>query len=229
VQVLNLLPHFEQRQIRPDSDWETVLYPALKGFLLEAAKSSQRLRLILDAHLTLSFAAGSVLDIKSGRVIELVQRTLGKSVWAPDDVAVDPAWPQWSFTHKKLSDTRGDVAVAIGLTHGIAAAVETYANKALPGVGKLLVAELTTGPSARSVICGRHAFDLAESLTAKIRVEHGGALRGGRVHLFLAGPGCFAFFLGQRHAAIGPSTLYEYDFEGLAGGSYEASLSLPVR
>jgi SMODS-associated and fused to various effectors sensor domain len=95
----------------------------------------------------------------------------------------------------------------------------------LPGA-RLLSAELSTGPGARSVACGRHAFDLAEALTQKIRTERS---EGGRLHLFIAGPGAFAFFLGQRHAALGALTLYEFDFEGMAGGSYADSLSLPIR
>jgi hypothetical protein len=51
----------------------------------------------------------------------------------------------------------------------------------------------------------------------------------GRIHLFIAGPGAFAFYLAQRQVALGPTTLYEFDFEGTRGGSYEAALSLPIR
>ena len=58
--VLDLIPNFDERQIRPETGWERILYPALKDFLLDAAKNEPRLRLALDAHLTLSFAAGSV-------------------------------------------------------------------------------------------------------------------------------------------------------------------------
>lgn len=44
----------------------------------------------------------------------------------------------------------------------------------------------------------------------------------------MAAPGAFSFFLGQRAVAIGQVTLYEYDFDGANGGSYQASLSLPM-
>lgn len=223
--VLDLVPEFEARQIRPNSDWQTVLYPALRKFLLDAAKGTDALRLILDAHLTLSFAAGSILDIKSGRPIELIQRTIGKSIWSADDAPPDPTWPGWSFAIADGDADQRDIAVAVGLTHRIGADVASYVSRALPGA-RLLSAELSTGPGARSVACGRHAFDLAETLTQKIRAERP---EGGRLHLFIAGPGAFAFFLGQRHAALGALTLYEFDFEGMAGGSYAASLSLPIR
>jgi SMODS-associated and fused to various effectors sensor domain len=44
----------------------------------------------------------------------------------------------------------------------------------------------------------------------------------------MAVPGAFSFFLGQRATAIGAVTIYEFDFDGANGGSYEASLSLPI-
>ncbi len=226
--VLDLVPQFMDRQIRPDSDWRDVLYPALRTFLLDAARSGERLRLILDAHLTLSFAAGSVLDIKSGRIVELEQRTIGRAIWTADDMPAQADWPKWVFETEMLNDGGNDLVVAVGLTHDIADAVRSYAkNTGLPA-GKLLVAKTDCGAGARSVVCGRHAFDLAERLTAEIRAmrDHGGPQR--HVHLFLAGPGGFSFFLGQRHVALGTLTVYEYDFEGARHGSYEPSLTLPV-
>jgi hypothetical protein len=70
--------------------------------LINAAQQSERLRLILDAHLTLSFAAGSVLDIKSGRVVDLEQRSIGKAAWSADDMAADPAWADWDFQSRHV-------------------------------------------------------------------------------------------------------------------------------
>ena len=225
--VLDLIPDFNDRQIRPEADWQRTLYPALKKFLLDAAQNESRLRVILDAHLSLSFAAGSVLDIKSGKIIELEQRTIGKEIWAADDCAPDPCWPCWIFETHEINPNGSDIAVAVSLTHDTAGAVRSYAARALPDVRTLLVARLAAGPGARVVVCGRHAFDLAEVLTGKIRAAR--SEPAGHVHLFIAGPGAFSFFLGQRHVAIGPLTLYEFDFEGERGGSYERSLTLPVK
>ena len=222
--VLDLVPQFNDRQIRPEADWHGTLYPELRQFLLDAAQSGERLRLTLDAHLTLSFAAGSVLDIKSGRIVELEQRTIGKAIWSADDMSAQADWPQWAFETTALDDEHDDVAVAIGLTHDIGEAVTDYIESTALPVGKLLKAKPERGPGVMAVACGRHAFDLAEALTAEIRRARG---KQGRIHLFLAGPGGFSFFLGQRHVAIGPLILYEYDFEGARDWSYEPSLFLP--
>lgn len=226
--VLNLLPEFLERQIRPEADWQATLYPRLKAFLLDAAKSGERLRLILDAHLTLSFATGSIVNIKSGRLVEIEQRTMGKAVWAPDDAEADPSWPKWSFRREEIDDGAEDIGVTVSLTHDVSTKAVPYIRQALPTVRTILSAIPTTGASARAVTCGRHAFDLAETLTAEVKAVREAHGLQGRVHLFVAGPGGFTFYLGQRQTAIGPTTLYEFDFEGTMGGSYAPSLSLPV-
>src|SRR5262249_18485419 len=107
--------------------------------------------------------------------------------------------------------------------------VRNYARIALPGARQLLTARLASGVSARSVQCGRHAFDLAESLTAEIRRHRDrGSRAARRIHLFMAAPGAFSFFLGQRQVALGSVTLYEFDFEGSQGASYQPSLDFPI-
>lgn len=226
--VLDLLASFNERQIRPESDWATVLYPALSTFLIDAAQSSERLRLVLDTHLTLSFAAGSVLDIKSGRAVELEQRSVGRAIWSADDKALDPAWPDWEIESRQIGANGTDIALAVSLTHDTAAAVEEFVKRSLPNVATLLLAKPKGGPGARAVQSGHHAFRLAETLTASVRATKRLGTKS-HVHLFMAAPGAFAFFLGQRHVAIGPLTLYEFDFEAEGDGSYQPSLSLPAK
>ncbi len=226
--VLDLIPQFDDRFIRSDEDWGATLYPKLKTFLRDAAQKSEALRLILDAHLTLSFAAGTILDIKSGREIELEQRTLGKNVWSANDIRPDTSWSKWTFDIQDISGEGAGIAVAVSLTHDIAKQVRSYIGRVGIEVGSLVTAQPESGSGARSVRCGRHAFDLAEALTEKIRTHRDDSTPRSRVHLFIAAPGAFSFFLGQRYVAIGPSTLYEYDFEGVKSGSYEPSLVFPV-
>jgi hypothetical protein len=66
----------------------------------------------------------------------------------------------------------------------------------------------------------------AVSASGKINVKQEESL--GRIHLFIAGPGAFAFYLGQRQVALGPTTLCEFDFEGSRGGSYELRAVIAV-
>ena len=61
------------------------------------------------------------------------------------------------------------LAVAVNLTHDTSARVRDYIKAQLPSVRTLLLASPTSKPGARSVVCGRHAFDLAESLAAQVK------------------------------------------------------------
>lgn len=224
--VLDLIPQFDERTIREQSDWTTTLYPRLKTFLSSAAKDCQHLRLILDAHITLAFAAGSVLNIKSGRSVEIEQRTVHRNVWHSSDIPRDPSWPGWRFELETLNENGGDMVVAVCLTHDVVQAVKFHLVASSLKVSSLFIARPTGGASARSVVCGQHAFDLAEALALEInerRIGHRPSL-----HFFIAAPNAFTFFLGQRQPGLGKISLYEYDFEGENGGGYKLSLSLPI-
>ena len=224
--VLDLIPHFDERAVRDQAVWATTLYPKLKGFLQTAAKEDQHLRLILDAHITLAFAAGSVLNIKSGRNVEIEQRTVHRNVWHSSDMPSDPSWPGWEFDLETLNESAGDMAVAVCLTHDVVPAVKTHLAASLPQASSLLIARPSCGAGARSVVCGRHAFDLAEALALQINQKRNGNRPS--LHLFIAAPNAFTFFLGQRQPGLGKTTLYEYDFEGANSGGYKRSLSLPI-
>jgi hypothetical protein len=225
AEVLDLVPVFDERYIRSQDDWTEKLYPELKTFLLKAASDNERIRLALDTHVTLAFAAGSILNIKSGRAIELEQRTTSRAIWAADDAESDPVWPSWSVTRIDLDRTGSDLAVAVGLTHDVSRDVDAFVRRQLPAVGSILVAQPSNGPGARSVACGRHAFELAETLTSTLR----SALPkpSSTLHLFIAAPNAFTFFLGQRQSALGSVHLYEFDFDGQRDRSYRRSIILP--
>lgn len=227
TEVLNLIPHFEDRFINDDADWLNTIYPELSAFLINGAREADKLRLVFDAHTSLSFAAGSILDIKSGKEIEIEQRgRKGREIWSANDHPAAPTWPELNFVETALDDGQ-DLAVAVGLTHDISAAVEAYVHQEISDVGRLLACKVNTGPGQTSIACGHHAFLLVDALLSRVR-----AIRLNRpfkrIHLFVAAPNVFSYFLGQRRPALGPTTLYEYDLEGVRTGSYKPSLSLPV-
>jgi hypothetical protein len=68
-------------------DWQRDIRPRVESFLREAVKrGSGKLRLILEAHASIAFLAGSVLDLKSGVQTHLVQkRRIGTRIWRADD------------------------------------------------------------------------------------------------------------------------------------------------
>lgn len=227
-EVLDLVTVFDERYIRNDADWEAKLYPELQAFLRGAAQEQSRLRLAIDVHTTLAFAAGSVLSIKSGRDVEMEQRTLGRRVWAADDAPLDPDWPTLRESVQDLDGEKVDLAVALGITHDISEDVRRYVGTHLHSVGRFLCLQPTTGPSAQVVACGRHAFELVQAAKDAVRRAKQWTTQRTTTHIFVAAPNSLTFFLGQQQPVLGRVRLYEFDFEGGRGGSYRASLTLPL-
>lgn len=228
AKVLNLVPAFHDRFIQNDDDWEKKIFPQLQSFLVEAAKSqSVSLRLALDAHTTLAFAAGAVLNVKSGRHVAVEQRTTDRSLWTVDDHPIDPDWPTLTTDLIELDSGKPDIAVAIGLTHDIKRDVHAFIKARVPSVGRMLICTPSAGSGSLSVRGGNHASILAEAMLGAVNATRiPGTAR--TVHLFIAAPNAFAFFAGQRQPALGRTTLYEFDFGQDKTGSYEPSLTLPV-
>jgi len=227
--VLDLVPSFAEQYIRDDADWESALYPKLQAFLGMAAQEHSRLRLALDTHTTLAFAAGSVLNIKSGRHVELEQRTLGRRVLSADDVSPNPDWPMLCESVQEIRREQIDIAVALGITHDISEDVRRYVDVHLDCIGSLLSLKPTTGLNSQVVATGRHAFDLVQTAISAVRRAKLRTAQLGITHIFLAAPNVVTFFLGQQQPALGRIRLYEFDFEGGRGGSYSASLTLPIK
>lgn len=227
VRILDFVPDFDERYIRDEAEWASKLYPQLKTFLLGAARETERLRLVLDAHVTLAFAAGSVLHTKIGRVVELEQRSPTRQLWAEDDCTSSPAGPPFELKEVVIDARRPETAVAVAATHDITADVTFYIERSLPQVGRLLVFAPAGRPGPNSVLNGRHAFELAGSVAVEVKAR-GCAASGETTHLFVAAPNGLTFHLGRHQLLMGRVRLYEFDFDGGQERSYKPSLTLPV-
>jgi hypothetical protein len=224
--MLNLVPYFDGRYINNDDDWEKALLPVLRDFLYLSAKDSDHLRLILDAHVSLAFACGALLNVKAGKIIEIEQRTFGRRFWKVDDELPDPSWPVFLASQKSTGSKGGEIALAISLTHNIYSAVNVFIKQALERVGQIIHLVPVGGPSQQGVRCGCHAGKLAEAAVKQVQSLRNTATRSERVHIFIAGPNGFTFFLGQHQKALGPCVLYEWDLDCQRGGGYSPGLSM---
>ncbi len=229
--VLDLVSSFDSRYLRPGASWEADLLPRLKTFIESAAHTGPRLRLAMDAHTTLAFAAGTILDTKSGRVVELQQRTrAGMQIWSADDAQPDAAWPDWQFDEHDLQNGGQDIAVAVSVSRPVQADVRRFLQ-GRSDIGHLVCADLTSGAAQSAVLNGAHADLLAERLANYIkdwRTKQSGATPP-QVHLFISAPYTFSFFLGRHVKLLKPVVLFEFDFDGERDSSYEASLTMAGR
>ncbi len=223
---VDLVEFFDGRYIRESTLWRAEVLPRLRQFLLEAARTADELRLILDAHTSIAFAAGAILGLKSGKEIDVEQRSPGRRFWSVDDSPPDASLPSLSAEQEEIAEHGEEVAVSISLTHDVAVGARAFIAAHLPEVGRVVHCNLSTGPAQQSVHSGRHANLLAEGVSRVLRriVDSDGAYE--HLHLFIAAPNTFNFFLGQHLQTLGPVTVYEWDFERRRGGGYTPGITL---
>nr|WP_200985167.1 SAVED domain-containing protein [Rhizobium rhizogenes]QCL10072.1 hypothetical protein pC5.8d_769 [Rhizobium rhizogenes] len=221
-EMLDLVDDFDGRYLKEGNSWNSDLLPRVREFILNVALQGDHMRLVLDAHVSLAFAVGSILNVKAGKSIEIEQRTDGKRFWKRDDVPLDPAWPTIAVNRIEMENGGNELALAIGLTHDIVLMVTGYL-RSRPDIGALLAVTLDKGSaSGASVKSGSHAMMLAEAVAAAVRREK----RGSILHVFIAAPNGFTFFLGQQQQVLGRTVVYEWDHDGPRGTGYSEGITV---
>lgn len=219
--TLVLTEHFRQRYLRDDLGWQKDIRPQVETFLRDAVRKSFQLRLILDAHASIAFLAGSILDTKSAVQIELVQKgRIGPKVWRADD-GTDTGAPSFLVSEEHAGDGP-EIAVAIGVARSAEPQARAYVSRELTGVGRILSFSMPNGPGLQTVIGGGHAAALAEQIANSIRglkIDDPDTV----VHIFAACPNALLFFLGQHHQGIAPCVVYEFDFDRKGNKTYQPS------
>ncbi len=222
--VLDLTEHFDRRYPKSVSVWNDLLLPQLDQFLTTHAGQYDSLRLVLDAHTSLAYAAGTVLDAKAGKTLSIEQRVGAKQYWSYDDTPVDSGAPGLDFSVQGESRANTDIYCGVGITHDVSDDMQRYVVETSQGGCFQLVATITGGASNSAVENGAHAWRLSEELVQQLR-QLGAGPGGPHVHLFIAAPNTFTFFLGQHSRAIGPVTVYEFDFDRGRGAGYAPGFS----
>lgn len=219
--TLLLVDQFRERYLCDDRDWQTDIRPHVEAFLLAAVKRSAQLRLVLDAHASIAFLAGSVLDLKSGVEVDLVQKgRVGSRTWRASD-GTKESGPAFAVTERQVG-SGPEIALAISVSQSTEAQTLAYVKARLPAVGKIVQFSLPAGPGGQTVAGGGHAAALAEQVSNAVRalkVEDPDAM----VHIFAACPNALMFFLGQQHRAIAPCIVYEFDFDRRGDKTYQPS------
>lgn len=206
---LSLLDKFEARQLRAGADWTSEIQPEVEDFLKRVGREHKRIRLSLEAHASIAFLAGSVLHAKSGIDAEVLQKGRGPTtIWRADDKMSGPGLV---MTDQVIGQGQ-DVAVVVSLARNALRDVQDHAQRNPAQIGRLLHFVPPAGHGQSSVAGGAHAAALADQVADA--VSDLGLRSPARVHIFVAGPNAFSFFLGQHREALGKVVLYEYDFGG---------------
>jgi hypothetical protein len=227
---LSLLEHFDGRDIREPRLWHEEVYPRLAEFLLEAAAERRQLELYFAAHHTIAFAAGWVLQAKSGLDIGFLQGGRGgpPEPWGPRDGSAPGADPLWLDASDIAEDPQAiDVAIALSLTTPITSQVQEHLPAAGTRVHRLISAEIAPRAGQQAVRGGEHSLHLADDVAYRA-MQRTPQERRGTLHLFAAAPNAFLFYLGQLARPFGRVQLYEFGLDDTKWpGQYVPSLVLP--
>ncbi|WP_200845151.1 SAVED domain-containing protein [Roseomonas sp. 18066] len=212
---LSLLGHFRGRYLDDGATWDGTIRSPVVGLLERAKSDGRRIRLTLNAHSSIAFLAGTVLGLKSGADVELLQRGRAPtSVWRADDGKIGPP----ASTAMEAVGQGRDLALAVSLSRHALDDVRDYVGQHLPDVGRILHLVAANGPNQSAVAGGAHAVVIADQVAEAVRAAR--LPFGSVVHLFVTAPNAFSFFLGQHRPAMGPTVVYEYDFERRVHGTY---------
>ncbi len=224
--LLCLLRYFDGRWLKDKKSWQDDVLPEIRSFLEHEARIKDKVHLELSAHASVAFAAGWILDPKSGTAVSPVQRgNWGSAVWEPSE-GRDAEEAGWSTETEEGLSERLDMALVLSVTHDAATEAFTFIRERVPSVGRTLHLKIPGVAGGTSVRSGGHAFRLAQSAVALAAAQKTGKRRTCAVHLFAAAPNGLLFFLGQAGRRLGRWVLYEHDFDQKKDVPYEHSLVL---
>lgn len=223
---LSLLDKFDDRNLKNEYDWNDDIYPKLRDFLIANTNNKHAYQIFLDTHASLAFAAGQVLDSKSGIDVFPIQKsaTNGTELW---DVKLSSKrnYSNWSISHEQFDETQFDSALILNVTRPIYNDVVGYIKEKNLSIGRIInCTPNKNGATNFSIEDGTHAAALANSIYKAV-AQRSSAERRATLHIFAAAPNAFMFFLGQNSRGFGKCVLYEYDFEQRDSCSYSPSIN----
>lgn len=228
-QHICLLSHFNGRHVKSSELWQTAIYSSLEQFCIKALKGRGRCHIYLHTHTSIAYAAGYCLDSKSGIDVVPMQSTReGRKLWRPNLDALIDRLPSWAIDEISVSNEGKDIAIAINVAHLITPDVEMYVGQSLSTIRRIISFSLPGEPSNSAIANGTHAKRLADAVSTYLKQNRTNSERQGLLHLFIAAPNGFTFFLGQLGRSFGPCVLYEYNLEANQPGDYTESLRFPV-
>ena len=223
---LSFISKFDGRNIKEEYDWNKDIYTSLEDFLLTNTCNKYAYQIYLDTHASIAFAAGRILNSKSGINIFPIQKssTNGIVLW---DVKRLPNrnYVDWDILYEKLNENQYDSALVLNVTRNIYDDVIRFIEEKKLPIGRIInCTPSDIGATNFSIEDGTHATVLANSVYNAIG-KRSIMERRATLHIFAAAPNAFMFFLGQNSGGFGKCILYEYDFEQRNSCTYSQSIS----
>jgi hypothetical protein len=208
--LLDLTDLFHGRDPRHEQVWADVIPQRIAAILPAIKCLPQPLQLSLACHLSIAWYLGTQLNPKRGVAISPLQGgPTGSVLWDSTTPRLPEGASGWQPSQQKLN-SGDDLALVLSVTRQALADAEREIEEMQLPIGHRLHLELPD-PENGAISDGSHAHWLVNALiraALPLVQQH----RPPRLHLFAACPVAFAFLLGQQADALGPTTVYEFDF-----------------
>lgn len=218
---------FRDRYINDQHQWNDNIRTAIPGFLTKYKGSADPIRVFLNTHSSIAFLCGDVFGNKLRSPITISQRTMGKTVnWS--SISDAPAEPDVILETEGHDEECSEILLGLSLTQDVKSQVLTFAKQNDLRFAHAVWIVPESGPGGSSVRNGAHAYAIAQRVSNYVRslTTQSSPDKPTKVHLFAAAPNAVMFMLGQFRRAIGPTQLYEFDFDGFGNRAYSPSLLL---
>ena len=224
--TLDLCEAFNDRRLKPSLTWHENVVTPLVEFLSNTTNQTEKYKLYLDTHASISFTAGRLFDSKSGIDIVPVQKTstTGFELW---DLSGTPNedLPNWVVTTEQINNDVINTVLILNVTHDIQSDVEQYIADSGLQVGKFISCSLPqSGGTNQAILNGPHAASLVNQIYSILACRTIPERRG-FLHLFASAPAGFMFYLGTVSRGFGKTIMYEYDFEQTDSCTYSPSIT----
>lgn len=223
--ILDLTDHFNGRFLQ-NGTWEDIKQE-VSSFLKSTITAGKDYHFYIPLHCSLAFFVGRELPVKYGADISIYQPApgSGRQLWQHSGVDADiKDADDWIIEEHEINPGGTKMGVALSVTHNIRANVETFIRKHIPGISRLVHVSLPK-PKPGSIKSADHAFDASYEAVMAIREKYR-ELGVSRVHLFMAAPNVFSFYLGQHSILLRNITMYEYNLDSGIHDDYFPSIQI---
>lgn len=221
--MLALDTYFSGRSLT--SSWNDTIRPEVSAFIKKHESYGETVFVLLETHISISFAAGMSIDPKSSTKFIPIQKNEFRQpeIWSVSGNTV--GGDNWSVDELAAKTESSQLAVAVAVTHPVIIDVQDFVDRELDGI-PCVAFTIRPNPGFTSVRDGNHAYTLAMEMAQILnRVVKEGGITG--IHIFAAAPVGFMFYLGKllRLPASCPITVYEYDFDAREKGAYRKAIT----
>jgi hypothetical protein len=227
--LLDLLPHFADRELRAGVNWSDIRERVMTFMhgIDEAGHAVAELH--LACHTSIAYAAGHAVAKSATHYHARQPGQRGDDVWDFGEREPGNADQFWRHSSEALRADAPAVAVAVSVANATAGDVKQYVLKHLASVGTLVHLEPTAGASKTSVRSGAHAAALAETYAQVVNDARTGDQRRAMLHVLISGPVTLSFLMGRAGVRLGPTTIYEFAFERNDPEAYSPAIALAAK